>query len=200
MSRPLFVVNMDIYNSSILALWLIFLVYWAISAFSMKRSVGARAGRRSEAGLRLGIMVVVVLATRISMVNRALRNGQAYMPSSTLMRIIGVLLCALGVGLAIWARVTIGRNWGMPMSQKENPELVTSGPYAFIRHPIYTGVLTAMLGSVIGHDVIWLLPLILFGAYFAYSARREEKLMIEEFPEQYPAYMSRTRMLLPFVL
>jgi len=61
---------------------------------------------------------------------------------------VGVALCALGIGLAIWARTYLGRNWGMPMSRKENPELVTSGPYAYVRHPIYTGLLIAMLGSV----------------------------------------------------
>ena len=85
----------------------------------------------------------------------------------------------------------------MPMSTKENPELVTTGPYAFVRHPIYTGILLAMLGTAIGENVSWLLPLLLFGGYFIYSARREEELMLRQFPEQYPAYMRRTNMLVP---
>jgi protein-S-isoprenylcysteine O-methyltransferase Ste14 len=118
----------------------------------------------------------------------------------TLAATIGVALCAFGIGLAIWARAHLGRNWGMPMARMESPELVTSGPYAFVRHPIYTGMLTAMLGSTFGESPLWLVPLVLFGIYFVYSARNEEKLMLEQFPEQYPEYMSRTKMLVPFVL
>jgi protein-S-isoprenylcysteine O-methyltransferase Ste14 len=113
---------------------------------------------------------------------------------------IGALLVGLGIAFAIAARIYIGRNWGMPMSRKENPELVTGGPYAFVRDPIYTGVLTALLGSVIGYGLVWLPILLLSVPYFIYSARREEALMCEQFPAQYPAYMQRTKMLLPFVL
>ena len=60
------------------------------------------------------------------------------------------MLVALGLGLAIWARAHIGRNWGLPMSRKAYPELVTSGPYAVIRHPIYVGILLAAL-----YDPVW---------------------------------------------
>jgi protein-S-isoprenylcysteine O-methyltransferase Ste14 len=103
----------------------------------------------------------------------------------------------LGFGLAINARWHLGRNWGMPMSRKEQPDLVSSGPYAHIRHPIYTGLILAMLGSAIGVNVFWLLILVPVGAYFIYSARREETLMLQLFPEQYAAYMARTGMLAP---
>jgi protein-S-isoprenylcysteine O-methyltransferase Ste14 len=65
------------------------------------------------------------------------------------------------------------------------------------RHPIYTGLILAMLGSAIGVNVLWALPLVLAGAYFVYSARREESVMLQLFPEQYAAYMARTGMLAP---
>ena len=116
------------------------------------------------------------------------------------MGLIGFVLCALGVGLAITARALLDRNWGMSLSRKENPGLVTTGPYAFVRHPIFSGMLLAILGSAIGQSIFWLLPLIAYGPYFILSARREEKHLIEQFPESYPAYMKRTRMLLPFVI
>ena len=146
------------------------------------------------------ILVVVVIALRTPQVRHALRSAQMFAASSTLMGVSGVVLAALGVGFAIVARVHLGRNWGMPVSRKENPELVSTGPYAFVRHPIYGGMLIAMLGSALGESVFWILPLILFGVYFIYSARREERLMLEQFPRQYPAYMSRTKMLLPLLL
>ncbi len=79
-------------------------------------------------------------------------------------------------------------------------ELVTTGPYAFVRHPIYTGIFLAMLGSTIGLSIFWLLPLFLVGGYFIHCARQEEKLLLAQFPERYPAYKRRTKMFLPFVL
>jgi protein-S-isoprenylcysteine O-methyltransferase Ste14 len=85
----------------------------------------------------------------------------------------------------------------MPMSQKEQPELVTSGPYAHLRHPIYAGLILAMIGSAIGVNVSWALMLIPVGAYFILSAREEESAMLQQFPEQYAAYMARTGMLVP---
>ena len=110
------------------------------------------------------------------------------------------VLVVLGIGLAIYARVYLGRNWGMPMSRKEDPELVTNGPYAEVRHPIYSGIILAMLGSAIGDNVYWTLPLVLSVPYFIYSARREEELMLAQFAERYRDYMRRTKMIVPFVL
>lgn len=86
----------------------------------------------------------------------------------------------------------------MPMSRKENPALVMTGPYAYVRHPIYGGILLAMAGSTIGGSVVWVLPLVFFGAYFVYSARREEQMMVSQFPQEYPAYMERSNMLVPW--
>jgi protein-S-isoprenylcysteine O-methyltransferase Ste14 len=109
----------------------------------------------------------------------------------------GVVLCGLGFGLGVSARWYLGRNWGMPMSRKEQPEPVTSGPYSFIRHPIYTGLIVAMLGSAIGVNIYWAVMLVPVGAYFIYGARREETVMLQPFPEQYAAYMARSGMLVP---
>jgi len=190
---------MTVYSSLFAALWLIFIAYWAVMAVGAKKSI--RAHWRTEAGLRVAIVVLILLALRLPVFRQAIRNAHAYAAgASMLMGVVGVALCALGIGLAIWARAYLGRNWGMPMSRKQNPELVTNGPYAYVRHPIYSGMLVAMLGSAIGESAFWSLPLVLFGLYFVYSARKEEKLMIEQFPQQYPEYMSRTKMLVPFVL
>jgi protein-S-isoprenylcysteine O-methyltransferase Ste14 len=154
-----------------------------------------------EAGLRLGVLVLVVIALRIPGVRQALRQVRAEAADiSTLTGVIGVVLCALGIAFAIWARLHLGRNWGMPMSRKESPELVTTGPYALVRHPIYTGIVLAMLGSALAQSLFWLAPLALGGAYFTYSARSEERLMTEQFQDQYPPYKKRTKMFVPFIL
>jgi protein-S-isoprenylcysteine O-methyltransferase Ste14 len=192
---------MTVYGWLILALWLILVVYWVVSARAAKRSIGSRWLWWREIAIRLGLFALVMLTVRMAIVRHALPDEYLYaLNTSMLMGLVGFVICVLGIGLAIAARAYLGRNWGMPVSRKENPELVTSGPYAFVRHPIYGGMLLAMSGSALGQSVLWLLPLIVYGPYFILCARREEKLLTEQFAERYRAYMSRTKMLLPFVL
>ena len=142
-------------------------------------------------------MVLILLAFRLPPLRQLLLNVEAQMAGNAVAGVLGVVLCAFGVAVAIWARVHLGKNWGMPMSQKDKPELVMTGPYARVRHPIYSGILLAMLGSTIGASMFWLLPLVLFGSHFFYSARQEEQFMVTQFPEAYRAYMRRSNMLLP---
>ena len=179
------------FNSIIGVSWLIFVVYWLVSAAQSKRNVSS--GFRRFAGARIAMLVVAVVVLRVTAGHHLLQD------MSTALLVIGGIMFFAGLALAIWARVHLGRNSGMPMSKKENPELVTTGPYRFIRHPIYTGMLLAMIGSAAG-NVYWLLVFVVSGVYFVYSARQEEKLMAQEFPEEYPSYMCRTKMLMPFVL
>jgi protein-S-isoprenylcysteine O-methyltransferase Ste14 len=189
---------MTIFRWIISALWLLFVLYWAIAALSTKRTVKTPAWWR-QAGLRAFIIVLVLAAYRMPAVRHAVTIAQA--PAGGIAwGAAGAILVGLGIGLAIVARAYLGRNWGSPMSQKENPELVTGGPYGLIRHPIYSGIILAMFGSMLGLSLLWLVPLVLFSAYFIYSARREEALMCRQFPGQYPAYMKRTKMLVPFLL
>lgn len=190
---------MTIFQLMIPALWLAFAAYWGIAALGAKRSLGSTPWWR-QAPLRGGIAVLTIAALHFMGAGRLLRAAHAYQTHSLLLGAIGTAVVLLGVGLAVYARIYLGRNWGMPMSRKEEPELVTGGPYAFVRHPIYTGIMLAMLGSAIGESLFWVVLLIVFSPYFVYSARREEELMREQFPVQYPEYMRRTKMIVPFVL
>jgi protein-S-isoprenylcysteine O-methyltransferase Ste14 len=113
---------------------------------------------------------------------------------------IGLVLFALGLGFAISARMHIGRNWGSPMTQKDEPELVTSGPYSLVRHPIYSGILLAGMGTAVALSWVWLTAVGLAGVYFLYSAMVEERYMTAQFPDGYPAYKRSTKMLVPFIL
>jgi protein-S-isoprenylcysteine O-methyltransferase Ste14 len=190
---------MTIFQRIIPALWLVFAVYWGISALLAKRNVGRTPWWRQSA-LRGVVIALLAVAIHVFGKDHGLRAAQSYQMHSAILGAIGAALVLLGVGLAIFARVYLGRNWGMPMSRKADPELVTGGPYAYVRHPIYTGIIIAMLGSAIGLSFYWILPLIFFSPYFIHSARREEALMCEQFPAQYPDYMRRTNMIVPFVL
>jgi protein-S-isoprenylcysteine O-methyltransferase Ste14 len=112
---------------------------------------------------------------------------------------IGLVLFALGLAFAIWARLHIGRNWGTPMSKKDDPELVTSGPYQLVRHPIYSGILLAGVGTAVALSWLWLIAMVLAGVYFVYSATVEERNLTEQFPDTYPMYRRSTKMLVPFI-
>ncbi len=107
--------------------------------------------------------------------------------------------CWARLGFAVWARVHIGRNWGTPMTQKDEPELVTSGPYHRVRHPIYSGILVAGVGTAVALNWLWLAAVALAGVYFLYSATVEERYLTERFPDTYPLYKRSTKMLLPFI-
>jgi protein-S-isoprenylcysteine O-methyltransferase Ste14 len=182
-------------------LWVAFVAYWLISSLGVKKNAKASPWRQAM-GIRLAIILVFVLFWRSAALKEfALRHGGLSAPSNNpAIAALGVLLCAVGVGFAIWARRHIGRNWGMPMSLKQDPELVTTGPYAMVRHPIYSGIIVAMAGSILGVGIVWLVPFVLFCGYFVYSAKTEERLMRERFPATYPAYMARTKMLIPFIV
>lgn len=175
-------------TAAILLVWAGFWVYWLVAAIGSKQ--GSRRGRRRLPGLSLVVALIVV---------RLFGTHQLAVHSPVL-RAVGVVLFLSGLGLAVWARIYLGRNWGMPMTEKEEPELVTSGPYRFVRHPIYSGLLLAVLGTALATNVYWLITLLILGIYFVYSARVEEGLMASNFPEAYPAYRARTKMLIPFLL
>ncbi len=187
---------MSPYRWIIAGLWLLFVAYWAVAAVGAKRSASRRPWRK-EIGLRLIVLVLIAAALQSRSLRQVLAETQRFASHSGILGWTGVALCLLGFSLAINARRHLGRNWGLPMSRKEQPELVTSGPYALIRHPIYTGLILAMLGSAIGVNVLWALLLVPVGAYLIYSARREESVMLQLFPEQYAAYRARTGMLAP---
>jgi len=169
--------------------WLIFWIYWLASAFTSKASV--RGGWRNRL-TGVSVIAVIVIAD-------AFRHGGLAV-HSVVLAAIGAALFAAGLGLAVWARLHLGRNWGMPMTQRAEPELVTSGPYRFVRHPIYTGLLTAMLGTVLVNNLLGLIVVAVLVAYFYYCGTVEERNLATTFPAAYPQYRSRTKMLIPFLL
>ena len=111
----------------------------------------------------------------------------------------GLFSSSPGSRSRVWARLAIGRNWGTPMMRKDEPELVTGGPYRFVRHPIYSGILLAAVGTAIALSWPWLVLVALVGVYLAYSATVEERFLAEHFPAKYADYRRSTKMLVPFV-
>jgi protein-S-isoprenylcysteine O-methyltransferase Ste14 len=176
-------------QNSIGIAWIFFWVYWLGSAFTAKAST--RGVRRLPLTGLTALSVFVVI--------RVFRGGNLAVHSPVL-GAIGAVLFVCGIGLAIWARVHLGRNWGMPMTQRVEPELVTSGPYRFIRHPIYSGLLLGLIGTALATNFLGLIIVVILGAYFYYAATVEERNLVVAFPAAYPAYREHTKKLIPFLL
>ena len=192
---------MTICNTLITALWLVLVGTWLANARHAKPVSARRPARWREMGLFGAVMVLIGAALLVLHLGGDLRAAQPFIViRNPVAGVIGAVLCACGVALAMWARARLGRNWGMPMCRVENAELVTTGPYALVRHPIYSGMLLAALGSAIGQSVLWVAALVVVAPYFVYSAVSEEKLMMKRFPRQYPDYARRTKMLVPGLL
>jgi protein-S-isoprenylcysteine O-methyltransferase Ste14 len=182
---------MHVVDIVIFAGWVAFWIYW------LAASIGVKAGQTRWArfaGFRIGVILVILLVLRVRG-----HKGHATATSDPWLQGIGLAVFLLGLALAIWARLYLGRNWGMPMSQKVDPELVTTGPYSRVRHPIYSGIILAMIGTTIAVSLYWLVAVVFIGAYFLYSAIVEERLMARLFPGSYLEYKRSTKMLIPFI-
>ena len=111
---------------------------------------------------------------------------------------LGVALTVVGLGFTVWARVQIGRNWSGSVTLKEGHELIRSGPYAVTRHPIYTGLIFAMIGTALTLDRLAAVPgLVLVTAGIVAKVRSEERLLLSHFGDAYQTYRAQVPALIP---
>jgi len=187
----------------ILASWAVFLLVWLGLSFFVKRDVrGGRTARAYQVRELVLVVVIVVLAWsyRHHQSGPHLASNRLLLFVPTLRVLwIGAALTAIGIAVAIWARLYIGRNWSPRPAKKEAHELVTGGPYAVVRHPIYTGIIIAALGTALTGAIVGLIVLAFAAALFLSRVRTEEQIMLELFPDAYPSYQSRTKRLIPFI-
>ncbi|HEY1889783.1 MAG TPA: isoprenylcysteine carboxylmethyltransferase family protein [Steroidobacteraceae bacterium] len=183
-------------------LWAAFVLCWLILAQSNKKASTATplwAGWGMRVAIIVGVLLMVSLRRHAVAIRLASISRSPPLHLGVAGQWAGVGLCLAGFAFAVWARIYLGRNWGMPMSLRQGHELVTSGPYAYVRHPIYAGIMLAMIGSALTESLGWMLVFVLYFAYFLFSARSEEKTMQAQFPDAYPTYRRRTKMLIPFL-
>ncbi|MEY2537106.1 MAG: hypothetical protein QOG67_846 [Verrucomicrobiota bacterium] len=190
--------NLSLPADIIRACWILFSVIWLLAAASTKRSIYRESGAR-----RLRYSILLVLAFLL------LTRGHQ-LPYPFDVRIIlgteavqwmAAILCIAGLAFCVWARAALGRNWSGTITLKEGHELIERGPYRLVRHPIYTGLLAMFLATAIrfGH-LGGIVAVILAFASFWIKLSEEEKLMLQQFPDQYRSYQHRVKRIIPFVL
>ncbi len=186
------------YAAPFAVLWLAWLAYWIIAARNVKPT------RRREAyASRLGHTALTVLAAALLAFSRQPFEwlDARFLPETTVAYWLGPLMVAVGLAFAVWARVHLGRNWSGRVTVKEDHELIRSGPYGLVRHPIYTGMLFAILGTAIAFGE-WrgLIAFGLLSLSLVLKLRMEERFMRETFGERYVRYATATPALIPFVV
>ncbi len=181
----------------IIAFWITFLVVWLISArrvkaIAEKQSLLSALAHRILVGMGWWMLAYPRLPPPMNLV---------LLPQTHWTAVMGVVICAYGLFLTIWARRTLAGNWSSDVTFKLGHELVKTGPYRFVRHPIYTGLLVMCLGTAIEVGLLrCFVAIVVVGIGFWIKLAQEERLLLRHFPDEYPAYQKGVKALVPFVI
>lgn len=181
----------------VLGCWIIFVAYWIISAFRQKplaegQSLASMLAHRVPIGLGWFLLIYPKLPPPM---NRGL------VPHTDWALVTGAVICMFGLFVTLWARWTLAGNWNSDVTFKQGHELIKTGPYRFVRHPIYTGLLVMAFGTALnaGQLRCWL-SIVVVAMGFWIKLRQEERLMLRHFPDEYPVYQKQVKALVPFVI
>jgi protein-S-isoprenylcysteine O-methyltransferase Ste14 len=181
----------DVFDVVIALCWFTFFVVWAVSAWFVKRTV-----ERSLGWARL--LTFLILIPLVGMARWAPGLHRTMWPRTSAIGASAALLTTAGLAVAVWARAALGRNWSGTIAFKEHHELIQRGPYAYVRHPIYSGLLLMCLGTAVASARLSSFAVLgLALVLLVIKAHYEERLMMRHFPDAYPAYRQRVKGLIP---
>jgi protein-S-isoprenylcysteine O-methyltransferase Ste14 len=175
--------------------WYAFIIVWVIGAFRLKPA------KTTESAASRAMTTITLAAAFFLLFSTAARFGilgLRIFPEDAALAWMGVADTSAGAAIAIWARCILGGNWSSIVSLKAGHELIRKGPYAYVRHPIYTGILVAAIGTaiVVGEwRGVFAIVLAAIGLWF--KAKREERFLTTEFGDRYVEYRQNTGALLP---
>jgi protein-S-isoprenylcysteine O-methyltransferase Ste14 len=184
--------------SPIQAVWILVGVIWAVAAFWAKP-----VQRVESVGPRVLHMILITSAFFLLFSARAQIGPLAWrvLPKSQGAPYAGLAITIAGAAFAVWARLFLGGNWGSSVTIKTGHRLVRRGPYAVVRHPIYSGLLLAAAGTALAlGELRGFLGLLLAFLVWWLKSRVEERFMIEQFGAEYEAYGRQIKALIPFLL
>jgi protein-S-isoprenylcysteine O-methyltransferase Ste14 len=175
--------------------WIAFLVYWIIKGAKTRETQ-----RKEPVASRYGVMLILIVGYVLIFSTRAAIGvlGQRFVPATTDVALLGVVVTWLGIALAIWARHHLGEYWSARVTIKQGHELIRTGPYARFRHPIYSGLFLATLGTAVAIGE-WrcLLGVALVLIAYSIKAKREEAMLTEQFGDAFAEHRRHTGFLLP---
>jgi protein-S-isoprenylcysteine O-methyltransferase Ste14 len=175
--------------------WIVFLVYWILSAIRTRDTVRTESSASRYAVLFLEVAGFVLVFNRSAGIGFL---GTHFMHRTLASAIAGSILTWMGIGLAIWARYHLAEYWSARITIKEGHQLIRTGPYARLRHPIYSGLILAAIGSALVIDqwrCVLGVCLVLTGFYI--KARKEEMMLTEQFGEAFREHQKHAGFLIP---
>jgi protein-S-isoprenylcysteine O-methyltransferase Ste14 len=177
------------------ALWVAFLVYWSIAARSAAPAVSTESPASRAIHTRLLYLALLLLFLPVP----GLRSR--FVPLVPAVTVAGLTIQALGILLAIWSRRHLGRNWSGAISIAAEHQLVRTGPYRSIRHPIYSAMFLMYLGTAtVSGELHALVALAVLTAAYWRKIRLEEKALSQAFGAEFETYRQGTRLLIPYLL
>lgn len=186
----------SISDGAMKAMWIAWLIYWFAASRRVKATRWREGWRVRILDLLPLILAAILMAAREWLPAPLVAR---FLPPGVMLAVVGALLTGIGLGFSVWARVHLGRNWSGTVTLKDDHALIRSGPYRFVRHPIYTGLLLAAAGTVLAIGE-WrgIVALALLFLAFLRRVRAEETQMRMLFAD-YARYANETAALIPFV-
>jgi protein-S-isoprenylcysteine O-methyltransferase Ste14 len=185
------------HHNTLAIIWTVFWVLWVLPAVFGKRTV-----RRQRAGARI-LQLILLLLAYVLVVDSGRDWGVLNLrvvPAGSSATAVGYLLLLAGMLFAGWARLFLGGNWSSDVTLKQDHTLVQSGPYRIVRHPIYTGLLVALVGTAIAMgELRCFLGVLLAAIAWKIKSVSEETLMVQQFGEQYTRYREQVKSLVPYL-
>jgi len=179
------------------ACWIVLILIWLFASFGVKKTV-----RQENPLSRLGNTMPIWLGAFLLAAHRSWLGplNILIIPHGLSIYYVGAVLTLIGVVFAIWARFHIGRNWSGVITVKQDHALIRSGPYALVRHPIYSGLTLAVIGSAIARgDIAAGLAIVAILYAVLRRVQIEESWMSETFGSAYADYKATTPALVPFI-
>jgi protein-S-isoprenylcysteine O-methyltransferase Ste14 len=185
----------DVFRVLIEFPWVVFLIYWFMGAIKTRPT-----RLRESFAYRCSILLIEVAGFVLLFADSAGIGwlGNKFLPRTLASALLGVALTWLGVGLAIWARYHLAEYWSARITLKEDHQLIRTGPYSRLRHPIYSGVILAAIGSALLIDK-WrgVVGVCLVVIGYCLKAGKEEKMLSQQFGNAFQEHREHTGFLIP---
>ncbi len=185
----------DIFRVLVTFPWIVFVVYWLVS------SIRTRATRQKESFVsRYAVLLIEIVGFALIFSHRTGIGflGSRVVPRNLVGPLAGTVLIWMGTGLAIWARYHLAEYWSARVTIKEDHQLIRTGPYARLRHPIYSGLVLAAIGSALVIDrwrCVFGVCLVLIG--YCFKAKKEEAMLTQQFGDAFREHQKHTGFLIP---